>query len=32
MDINIIKAENKHLLDCKITLQKSELGRIYFPE
>jgi len=32
MDINIIKAENKHLIDCKIALQKSELGRIYFPD
>lgn len=32
MDINIIKAENKHLMDCKIALQKSELGRIYFSE
>lgn len=32
MDINIIKAENKQLIDCKIALQKSELGRIYFPE
>jgi ribosomal protein S18 acetylase RimI-like enzyme len=32
MDINIIKAENKHLFDCKIALQKSELGRVYFPE
>jgi ribosomal protein S18 acetylase RimI-like enzyme len=32
MDIDIIKAESKHLIDCKIALQKSELGRIYFPE
>lgn len=32
MDINIIKAENKHLIDCKNALQKSELGRVYFPE
>lgn len=32
MDINIIKAENKHLIDCKIALQNSELGRIYFPK
>lgn len=32
MDINIIKAENKHLIHCKIALQRSELGRIYFPE
>jgi len=32
MDINIIKAENKHLADCKVALQKSELGRVYFEE
>lgn len=32
MDINIIKAKNKHLIDCKIALQKSELGRVYFSE
>ncbi|WP_026881114.1 GNAT family N-acetyltransferase [Clostridium akagii] len=32
MDINIIKAENKHLNDCKEALQKSELGRVYFAE
>ena len=32
MDINIIKAENKHLPDCKVALQKSELGRVYFAE
>jgi ribosomal protein S18 acetylase RimI-like enzyme len=31
IDIKIIKAENKHLLDCKIALLKSELGRVYFP-
>ena len=30
MDVSIIKAENKHLNDCIIALQKSELGRIYF--
>lgn len=30
MDISIIKAENKHLVDCKIALQNSELGRVYF--
>jgi len=32
MDINIIKAENKHLIECKVSLQKSELGRVYFQE
>ena len=32
MDINIIKAENKYLADCKVALQKSELGRVYFAE
>jgi len=32
MDINIIKAENIHLIDCKLALQKSELGRVYFAE
>jgi ribosomal protein S18 acetylase RimI-like enzyme len=31
MDINIIKGETTHVLDCKIAVQKSELGRIYFP-
>ncbi len=31
MEINIIKAENKHLIDCKLALQHSELGRVYFP-
>lgn len=32
MDINIIKAENKHLIDCEVALLKSELGRVYFAE
>ncbi|MBX4262078.1 GNAT family N-acetyltransferase [Clostridium estertheticum] len=32
MDIKIIKAEKKHLIDCKVTLMKSELGRVYFEE
>ena len=32
MDINIIKAENKHLVDCKVALQESEIGRVYFEE
>ncbi|MCB2347408.1 GNAT family N-acetyltransferase [Clostridium estertheticum] len=32
MDINIIKAEKKHLIDCKVTLMKSELGTVYFEE
>ncbi len=32
MDVNIIKAEYKHLDDCKIALQNSELGRVYFPQ
>lgn len=32
MDIKIINAENKHLTDCKIALQKSDLGRVYFPD
>ena len=32
MDINIIKAENKHLIDCKVALLKSELGRVYFAQ
>lgn len=29
---NIIKAECEHLNDCAIALQKSELGRVYFPQ
>jgi len=32
MDIKIIKAENKYLIDCKAALQKSELGRVYFAQ
>jgi len=32
MVINIIKAENKYLIDCKVALKKSELGRVYFEE
>lgn len=32
MEINIIQAEPKHLIDCKISLQESELGRVYFTE
>lgn len=32
MDINIIKAEGKHLIDCKTALQNSQLGKIYFSE
>jgi len=32
MDINIIKAENRHLIDCEAALLKSELGRVYFAE
>ncbi len=32
MYINIIKAENKYLIDCKVALQKSELGKVYFAE
>ena len=32
MEISIIKAEKKYLTDCKIALQKSELGKIYFSE
>lgn len=32
MDFKIIKAEDKHLNECKIALQKSELGKVYFPE
>lgn len=31
MKINIVKAENKHLTDCKIALQESKLGEVYFP-
>ncbi len=31
MDINIIKAEPRHVLDCKLAVKKSELGRVYFP-
>lgn len=31
LNIKIVNAENKHLTDCKIALQKSELGRVYFP-
>jgi len=32
MNINIIKAENKHLIDCEVALLKSDLGRVYFAE
>lgn len=32
MEINAIKAENKHIMDCKVALQYSELGRVYFPK
>lgn len=32
MNINIMKAENKHLMDCEVALLKSDLGRIYFAE
>lgn len=32
MDINIIKAEKKYLMDCVIALQNSELGRVYFQD
>ncbi len=32
MNIKIVDAENKHLTDCKMALQKSELGRVYFPD
>ena len=32
MEINIIQGEPKHLMDCKIALQESELGRVYFTE
>jgi len=31
MEINIIKAKNEYLVDCKIALEESELGR-YFEE
>lgn len=31
MEINIIKAKNEYLVDCKIALEASELGR-YFEE
>lgn len=30
MEINIIKAELTHLLDCCMALENSELGRVYF--
>lgn len=29
MDVSIIKAENKHLNDCIIALQKSELFTVF---
>lgn len=32
MDIDIVKGEDKYFDDCKIALQKSELGRVYFSE
>lgn len=32
MHISIIKAEEKHLYDCKVALINSELGRVYFSE
>lgn len=32
MQIDIVKAENKHLADCKTALQESKLGEVYFPE
>ncbi|MGF7060655.1 GNAT family N-acetyltransferase [Brassicibacter mesophilus] len=32
MNLNIIKAEQEHLIDCKTALQNSDLGRIYFPQ
>lgn len=32
MDINIIKANKEYLGDCKIALQKSQLGEKYFSE
>lgn len=32
MEVNIIKAEEKHFVDCVIALQKSELGRLHFSE
>ncbi|MBH1939654.1 GNAT family N-acetyltransferase [Mobilitalea sibirica] len=32
MNLNIIKAEKKHLDDCKVALQNSDLGRVYFPQ
>ena len=32
MDINIIKAESRHLIDCNVALLKSEIGRVYFAE
>ncbi len=30
MKVSIIKAEEKHSIDCVDALQKSELGRVYF--
>jgi len=32
MQIDIVKAENKHLADCKTALTESKLGEVYFPE
>lgn len=32
MNINIIKAEEKHILDCTLALQNSDLGRVYFAQ
>lgn len=32
MNIKIIDAESKHLTDCKLALQKSEIGRVYFSD
>jgi len=32
MEISIVKAEEKHSIDCINALQKSELGRVYFSQ
>jgi ribosomal protein S18 acetylase RimI-like enzyme len=32
MQVHMVKAEYKHLADCKIALVESKLGEVYFPE
>jgi ribosomal protein S18 acetylase RimI-like enzyme len=30
MDFNVVKADEKYINDCKMALQNSDLGRVYF--